>query len=49
MTSQPPELSLFQGMPSLHIDNKKMRPEEEEEIRDRERRRNEVKKSLNYF
>jgi hypothetical protein len=43
MTSKPPEMSLFQGMPSLHIDNNKMRPEEEETARDQKRRQKEVK------
>lgn len=43
MNSKPPELTIFQGMPSLHIDNNQMRPEEEEDIRDRQRRQKEVK------
>lgn len=42
MNSKPPELTIFQGMPSLHIDNHKMRPEEEEAIRDQQRRAKEV-------
>lgn len=43
MNSKPPELTIFQGMPSLHIDNNRIMPEEEEEIRDRQRRKKEVK------
>lgn len=43
MSSKPPELTIFQGMPSLHIDNNRIRPEEEEEIQDRKRREKEVK------
>lgn len=42
MNIKPPELTIFQGMPSLHIDNSKMRPEEEEAIRDQARRNKEV-------
>lgn len=46
MNSKPPELTIFQGMPSLHIDNNQMRPEELEEIEDRKRRQQEVNKSI---
>lgn len=42
MNPKPPEMTIFQGVPSLHIDNNKMRPEEEEEIHDRKRREGEV-------
>lgn len=42
MNIKPPELTIFQGMPSLHIDNTKMRPEEEEAIQDQARRKKEV-------
>lgn len=47
MNIKPPELTIFQGMPSLYIDNTKMRPEEEEAIQDQARRNKEV--NLNYF
>ncbi len=49
MNSKPPELTIFQGIPSLHIDNNQMRPEELEEIQDRERRRKEVDIAREFF
>lgn len=42
MNSKQPELTIFQGAPSIHVDNNQMRIEEEEAIEDAKRRQKEV-------
>jgi hypothetical protein len=42
MNSKQPELSIFQGVASIHVDNNQLRAEEEEAIQDQKRRQAEV-------
>lgn len=42
MNSKQPELTIFNGAPSIHIDNNQQRIEEEEAIQDQIRREKEV-------
>jgi hypothetical protein len=44
MNSKQPELTIFQGVPSIHLDNNKNRPEEDEMELDRIKRNAEVNK-----
>lgn len=43
MNSKQPELSIFQGVPSIYVDKNQQRAEEEEAIRDQARRQKEVR------
>jgi hypothetical protein len=43
MNAKQPELTIFQGAPSIHIDNNQMRAEEIEAIEDQKRRDAEVR------
>jgi hypothetical protein len=47
MNSKQPELTIFNGAPSIHIDNNQLRIEEEEAIQDHKRRQIEVIKPIN--
>lgn len=49
MNSKPPEMTIFQGMPSLHIDNNKITREEEEAIKDQARLQKEVNLKFKTF
>lgn len=42
MNSKQPELTIFDGAPSIHINNNQLQLEEEEELEDRKRRHAEV-------
>lgn len=45
MNSKGTEFSIFQGAPSIHVDNNQQRFEEEEALKDQARRHAEVKAS----
>ena len=53
MNARGTELSIFQGAPSIHVDNNQQRIEEEEAIKDQKRRHAEVKEAtsvnFNFF
>lgn len=46
MNNKQPELTLFQGISSIHIDNNQMQREEEEAIEDQKRRDAEVRNQM---